>query len=437
MDSKQVQIPGIRDIDLFLDFLPYLKSKDSSFYELVDEAPQFPYYVYSPEIVDLITLINQQNMFHFDWVQWSSEASNYLEDPLQLENANLTTVMNLLFTMVRAERFTEGLMGEMVDKGIVLKLLLRLEKIRSKIIDGFYGALLGLAIADSMGAPLEFKNPGSFQPVNGMTGGGTHNLSPGMWTDDTSMALCLAESLIEKGDFDPIDQLQSYLRWFQEGYLSVNGHCFDIGNTTREALRIFQETGEPYPGLDHELSAGNGSLMRLAPVPLFYFTQPGKTIELSGQSSRTTHNHILAVDACRYMGSLINGALVGFSKEELLSPHFSIVPGYWDEHPLAEEIDEVASGSYQEKEPPEIRGRGYVVKSLEAALWAFHQSESFREGCLLAVNLGEDADTTGAIYGQLAGAFYGKSGIPSEWIEKLACKEMIHEKIKGLLAHQM
>ena len=144
---------------------------------------------------------------------------------------------------------------------------------KKQIKDRFRGAMLGLAVGDALGVPLEFTDPGSFQPVNDMIGGGPFDLEPGMWTDDTSLALCLAQSLAEKGKFDPIDQLSRYLRWYYEGYMSVNGRCFDIGTTTREALSIFDETGEHYPGPDSEYSAGNGSLMRLAPIPLFYMSQ--------------------------------------------------------------------------------------------------------------------------------------------------------------------
>ena len=196
--------------------------------------------------------------------------------------------------------------------------MVRQKKINHEIVDKFYGTLIGLAVGDALGAPLEFKHPGSFEPVNDMMGDGPHHLEPGEWTDDTSMALCLAESLIETGTFDPVDQLNRYLRWYRDGYLSVNDRCFDIGNTTREALMIFEETGNPYPGPKNEYSAGNGSLMRLASVPLFYMSDPLEALEMSGKSSRTTHNHPLAVDACRYMGGLIHGALIGTSKDELL-----------------------------------------------------------------------------------------------------------------------
>jgi ADP-ribosyl-[dinitrogen reductase] hydrolase len=292
-------------------------------------------------------------------------------------------------------------------------------------IERYHGSLLGLAVGDALGTTLEFKPTGTFSPLTDMVGGGPFHLKPGEWTDDTSMALCLAESLIERQGFDPIDQLARYLRWYRQGHLSSNGRCFDIGTTVRAALQRFEHTHEPYCGATDPMSAGNGSLMRLAPVPLAYACRPAEAIERSGESSRTTHGAATTVDACRYLGGLIVGALQGATKEELLADHYCPIPGYWDADPLAPEIAGVAAGSFKQKQPPAIRGTGYVVDCLEAALWAFHRSESFREGCLLAVNLGDDADTTGAVYGQLAGAFYGEDGIPETWRATLAHRRLI------------
>jgi ADP-ribosylglycohydrolase len=141
----------------------------------------------------------------------------------------------------------------------------------------------------------------------------------------------------------------------------------------------------------------------------------------------------VAIDACRYLAGLIVGGLHGASKDELLSPRYCPMPNYYLQHPLRVEIDAVAAGSFKHKDPPDIRGTGYVVNSLEAALWAFHRSSSFREGCLLAVNLGEDADTTGAVYGQLAGAYYGAEGIPAEWRAKVAMREVVENVAERLL----
>jgi ADP-ribosyl-[dinitrogen reductase] hydrolase len=293
----------------------------------------------------------------------------------------------------------------------------------------FQGCLLGLAAGDALGTTLEFMQPGSFEPISDIVGGGPFNLAAGEWTDDTSMALCLAESLIETYSFDPIDQLERYLRWYRTGYLSSNGRCFDIGITTGGALHRFERTREPYPGPDAPHTAGSGSLMRLAPVPMMYARHTKDALDHCADSSRTTHAAPQAVDACRYYGALIIGALLGQPKEVLLGS-----PNEWSFlDPLALEsltspdpsIAEVINGSFKHKMPPYIQGSGYVVRGMEAALWAFHHSASFREGALLAANLGDDADTTTAIYGQLAGAYYGVEGIPAEWRNRIVHADLI------------
>ena len=155
--------------------------------------------------------------------------------------------------------------------------------------------------------------------------------------------------------------------------------------------------------------------MRLAPVPLFYARRPQEAIEKSGESSRTTYGAATAVDACRFLGGLLVSTVQGATKEELLSDRYCPLGRYWEANPLVKEIEEVAAGSFKRRRPPEIQGSGYVVESLEAALWAFYHSNSYPEGCLLAVNLGGDTDTTAAVYGQLAGAFYGEQEILGSW----------------------
>lgn len=286
--------------------------------------------------------------------------------------------------------------------------------------DRFRGCLLGLAGGDALGTALEFRPPGSFEPIDDMLGGGPFGLRPGHWTDDTSMALCLAASLVECGGFDAEDQMRRYVRWWREGYMSSTGSCFSIGNTVRAALSRFEEHGDPYAGSTDPRSAGNGSLMRLAPVPMFFAADAAEAIAMAADSSRTTHGTQEAVDACRYFAGLLVGALRGVDKETLLSAAYCPAEGLWERDPLAHRIAAIADGSFKYRDPPDIRGTGYVVESLEAALWAFHRSASFREGALLAVNLGDDADTTGAIYGQLAGAHHGAQAISANWRNNLA-----------------
>ena len=285
--------------------------------------------------------------------------------------------------------------------------------------DRFRGCLLGLAAGDALGTTLEFRPPGSFEPISDMVGGGPFDLQPGQWTDDTSMALCLATSLIERDGFDPMDQMQRYVRWVGEGYLSSTGTCFDFGRTVARALAKFIRYHDPYAGSTDPDTAGNGSLMRLAPVPMYFAAEPTEAIDRAADSSRTTHAAHEAVDACRYYAGLLVGALRGVDKHTLLSPHYCPIDGFWERDPLVHEIDRVAAGSFRFLDPPDIKGTGYVVDALEAALWAFHNADDFRAGALLAVNLGDDADTTGAIYGQIAGAHYGAEAIPNSWRTKL------------------
>jgi ADP-ribosyl-[dinitrogen reductase] hydrolase len=267
--------------------------------------------------------------------------------------------------------------------------------------DRFRGCLLGLAVGDAVGTTVEFEPPGTFPPVTDMVGGGRFGLPAGAWTDDTSMAMCLAESLLECGGFDPVDQLTRYRAWYREGHWSSTGECFDIGRATRQAIQRFERTGEPYPGDSAPDAAGNGPLMKLAPVPMAYAREPDAAIAHAGESARTTHGAPQAIDAARYFASLLVAELGGAA----------VMPARL--HP---EVEAVAAGSFRTKN---VEGKGYVVAALEAALWAFDSTSSFEEGVLAAVNLGDDADTTAAIYGQLAGAHYGVEAIPRRWRERV------------------
>jgi ADP-ribosyl-[dinitrogen reductase] hydrolase len=287
----------------------------------------------------------------------------------------------------------------------------------------YRGCLLGLACGDAVGTTVEFQPRGTFAPVTDMVGGGPFHLEPGQWTDDTSMALCLAESLVERKGSDARDQMERYCRWSHDGYLSSTGVRFDIGRTVADALARFRATGEPLSGSHDPLSAGNGSLMRLAPVALFYAPDRDAAVRFAAESSRTTHGCDEAVDACRYLAALLVRALAGAGKDEILAED----PDSFGDRPLAPAIKAIARGDYRAKTADVIHGGGYVVHSLEAALWCFSQTQDFEEAILTAANLGEDADTTAAICGQIAGAFYGVDAIPNGWREKLTMRERIEE----------
>jgi ADP-ribosyl-[dinitrogen reductase] hydrolase len=284
--------------------------------------------------------------------------------------------------------------------------------------DRFRGCLLGLAVGDAVGMAVEFKERGTFPKLTDMTGGGPFGLEPGQWTDDTSMALCLATSLIERQGFDAEDQMRRYCRWVDDGYLSSIGRCFDIGNTVSDALRRFRGTGNPFAGSPESTMAGNGSIMRLAPVPMFYFPDESAAVRYSAESSRTTHGAAECVDACRFLGGVLVRALAGRTTEDILFPDND---GALDSPAIAA----IARGDYRVKSEEDVQGSGYVVHSLEAALWCFLNTDNYRDAILLAANLGDDADTTAAVCGQVAGAYYGESGIPAHWLERLTMRSEI------------
>ena len=284
------------------------------------------------------------------------------------------------------------------------------------LIDNFRGALLGLACGDAVGTTVEFKPRGSFTPLADMVGGGPFNLQLGQWTDDTSMAMCLAESLVRCDAFDVRDQMTRYANWYRHGYWSATGECFDIGMATRAAIDQFLLSGQPLAGNDDPRSAGNGSIMRLAPVVLRY-AGTAELPAMAEQSSRTTHAARECLDACRLLAAATERALAGQPRQAVLDLRDIPVHG--------ERLQQIAAGGYQQAGREQIRGSGYVVDSLEAAFWCFHQHDNFEGAVLEAANLGDDADTTAAVVGQLAGAFHGARGIPAHWLQVLAMRGQI------------
>lgn len=295
------------------------------------------------------------------------------------------------------------------------------------ILDRPRGCLLGLATGDAVGTTVEFQSRGSFMPLTDMVGGGPFRLRAGEWTDDTSMALCLATSLIERSGFDAHDQMRRYVAWMETGAYSSNGRCFDIGSTVFAALRRYKMKGDPYSGSTDPHSAGNGSIMRLAPVVLYYFAGYEKALRYSVESSRTTHAAQECLDACRLLAHILHSALAGADRQQIL---FSAAPTLF----TSPSIQAIARGDYRDKEEAAIAGTGYVVASLEAALWCFWRTDSFEAAILKAANLGDDADTTAAICGQVAGAFYGETGIPRHWLQRLVKAEEIRSLADQLYA---
>jgi ADP-ribosyl-[dinitrogen reductase] hydrolase len=256
-----------------------------------------------------------------------------------------------------------------------------------------------------------------------MTGGGPFDLAPGQWTDDTAMALALADSLINCSGFNPHDLATHFVSWWQDGAYSCTASCFDIGLTTRDALARFVRTNEPFAGSSDPRTAGNGSLMRLAPIALFALHDAASADQLARDQSRITHAAPQAVEACALFVQLLRDAILGQS--DVLRPRT------WSGDPA---IAAIAAGSWRQKTRDEIRSSGYVMDTLEAASWAVSTTASFEEALILAVNLGEDADTVGAVTGQLAGALYGTSAIPERWLHSLAWRSKMSAAADQLLA---
>jgi ADP-ribosyl-[dinitrogen reductase] hydrolase len=280
------------------------------------------------------------------------------------------------------------------------------------------GAFLGLATGDSVGTTLEFRPRDSYTPLRDLVGGGPFGLAAGQWTDDTSMALCLADSLLHVGDLDPHDLMERFARWQRDGYNSCTGGCFDIGTTTSAAIARFLRTGEPVAGDTAPRTAGNGSLMRLAPVAVFWHDRPDLAITAARAQSTTTHGAIAALDACALLAEMLVEAIRGATKEDVLRERsFS----------GAAEVGAIARGEWRRKAREEILSTGYVIHTLEAALWSVEQTDSFEAAVLMAANLGDDADTTAAVTGQLAGALYGGAAIPQKWLDQLAWRERIEQ----------
>ena len=314
-----------------------------------------------------------------------------------------------------------------------------------KVRDRARGALVGLAVGDALGTTLEFAPRDTCTLHVDMLGGGPFNLQPGQWTDDTAMALALADSLLTCRRLDAHDLMTRFVAWWREGRYSCTGTCFDIGTATRDALARFERNGEAFAGSTSPCTAGNGSLMRLAPVALFAFQDTDLADQIAGDQSRTTHAAPEAVDGCRYFVRLLQRAILvgavprsasGYVGERRRSRSLfsdlenkSVRP-CWSSQAA---VRRIAEGAWRAKTRADIRSTGYVLDTLEAALWSVASTASFEEALILAVNLAGDADTVGAVTGQLAGAIYGASAIPTRWLTPLAWRERIMKNADELI----
>ena len=279
--------------------------------------------------------------------------------------------------------------------------------------DRFLGALIGLATGDAVAVATQYRRPGTFTPVGDMLGGGPFELPRGAWTDDTAMALCLADSLLERDDFDARDQVERYRRWQQQGYLSATGQCVGITANSARAIAMAQWRRQAFSGSHDPAQLDPEPLSRVAPAVLFFFATSGLAIEQASEAARTTCQAAAVLDACRSLARALYAALTGQPKAVVL-----------EKAVLATSVNGAGAGTT-------------APAALTAAVTAFGATNSFRDAILHAANLGGDSDVIAAACGQLAGAYYGVKAIPTSWHNGLMHKELITTFADRLLAHAM
>lgn len=285
------------------------------------------------------------------------------------------------------------------------------------------GALLGLAVGDALGAPVEFKRRGSFKEVTDMIGGGYFRLPPGAWTDDTAMALCLAESLLESADLDPSDLLRRFIDWAGSGSNTSTGICVGIGQNTLRVLGNHHRTGALLAPETRQKSDGNGAIMRLAPVAIRHWSDLETARRIAVAQSRVTHFSEISAGCCDLLATILVRLINGQDWDDACA----LQGGDWPD-----EVRQIAAGHWRDKSRDQISSTGFAVHTLEAALWCVSTTNSFEAALIAAVNLGDDADTVGAVTGQLAGARYGLAEIPGRWLETLVQQDRIRDLAKQL-----
>lgn len=305
-------------------------------------------------------------------------------------------------------------------------------------IPSIKAALFGLAVGDALGVPVEFKSREAIaqNPVTEMMGYGTYNLPPGTWSDDSSLAFCLAEALTQPFDLHTI--AQNFVKWYKESFWTPRGEVFDIGIATSQALeRIVQGEKPEWAGGAGENDNGNGSLMRILPL-LFYVQEKAihERFDITRQVSSITHRHIRSVIACFYYLEFARKILAGKDKFEAYKDLQSEVTEYLHHRAISTaeiaSFDRLLKNDIQALPADEIQSSGYVVHTLEASIWSLLTTNNYQEAVLKAVNLGSDTDTTGAVTGGLAGLLYGLEAIPANWKTPLARKEDIEDLAQRL-----
>jgi len=299
---------------------------------------------------------------------------------------------------------------------------------KNKLDDRLKGSLWGLFVGDALGAPYEFIDRGTYTASETYLAGGTHGLDEGQWTDDSSMALCITESINEKGQVDLQDIMSKWADWYYDGYLSSTGVCFDIGFTTRYAIKTWKNSQELFQGLNDNKYSGNGGIMRFSPIPVWNHKKSlVEAVKAGVEVSNLTHPSQYCQSGATLMATLLHAFYHRDSKVDKQQILKNISQSS-DDKMIKTMIDHVFQNGYDK-----IYSSGFVIQSLEAALWALVNSDNFKSGLMIVMNMGGDVDTVGAIYGQLAGAYYGMSGIDSYYLANLFDREKLEKMVNTLV----
>jgi ADP-ribosyl-[dinitrogen reductase] hydrolase len=285
------------------------------------------------------------------------------------------------------------------------------------------GALLGLAVGNALGTTLTGRDRDTYHHLTELVGGGPHNLKPGEWTNDVSMALALSTSLLKCGELDESDLMIRFWNVARKGEYSSTGKPAAIDPVTMDAIRRWERVGNPIAGSTDPETVSDGSLVRVAPVAIRFWRDWDRLREAAERQSRVTHGAVEAVHSCIVFSEILANAIEGQTKDQVLQI---------EQTRLVPNVQRVVDGSWRGKSGDEIRSTGRVVDTLETALWCFDRTESFEDAVALAGNLGGDADTVAVVTGQLAGAFYGTSAIPDRLLATLAWKDRIEQVAEDL-----
>lgn len=289
----------------------------------------------------------------------------------------------------------------------------------------FLGALLGLAVGDAVAAPTQYRRSGTFTPVGDLIGGGPFALPRGGWSDDTAMALCLADSLLAAEGFDAHDQVERYKRWQREGYLSATGQCLGITGSTARALAVAEWRRQLFSGSHAPDQLDPEPLSRVAPVVMFFFAAEEEAVQLASDAARTTCQAPAVLNACRDLARGLFLALSGQPKLRILA---AVQAG----------AEPRAGGSgFDTRRRERVRGNFTVTEALAVAIEAFATTGNFRDAVLHAANHGGNSDVAAAACGQLAGAYYGAAGIPAPWRDCLLQRPLIEGYADRLLQHYL